>query len=103
MRAWVGRTRLIRRGEERMSMRGNLLRRQGHRFHTAGFRQYETTAKVDRQPAPQIRQREGALAIAAIGRADEVKKRLVLRDGEQLPLAKHPAGRRKIAGEHPNL
>ena len=63
----------------------------------------EAAALVDRHPAAQVRQREGALAVAAVGRADQLEQRLVLGDGQQLALAEHPARRREVAGEHPDL
>ena len=60
----------------------------------------EAVALMDRKAAAQIRQREGALAVAAIGGADQVEQGLVFGDRQQLSLAEHPAGRREIAGEH---
>src|SRR5215217_2403133 len=58
---------------------------------------------MERDAPAQIRQPECALSIAAIGRADELEKCLILGDRQQLPLAEHPARRGIVAGEHPNF
>jgi hypothetical protein len=54
---------------------------------------------MDREPAPQIGQSEGALAVAAIRGSDKVEEGFVFGNREQLPLAEHPACRSKIARE----
>ena len=44
-----------------------------------------------------------ALAVAAVGRADQVEQRLVLGDRQQLALAEHPSRGGEVAREHANL
>ena len=47
----------------------------------------------------QVGQREGGLAVTAVGRAEQREERGVLRDRHQLPVAEGPAGRRKLNGK----
>jgi len=60
-------------------------------------------AHMHRHTALEIRQPEGVLPVAAIGRSDQVEENVVLRDRQQLAVAKRPAGRRKVAAEQANL
>ena len=94
----------IRCGGDRVGVGRYLIRRQGDGFSTAVLQPATNPdPMMDRKPAPQVRQGEGALAVAAIGGADEVEQRLVFRDGEQLPAAEHPACWRKVAPKHTYL
>ena len=86
-----------------MAVRRDLLHRQRDLLGAAGLGEDEAVALVDRHPAAQVGQRERALAVAAVGRADQLEERLVLRDRQELAFAEHPAGRREVAGEHPDL
>ena len=56
-------------------------------------------AHAHRHAAAQVGQREGRLAIAAIGRAQDRIQRLIARDIQQLALAVCPSARREIAGK----
>ena len=58
---------------------------------------------MDRRATAQVGQCERGLAVAAIGRAEQRKQRLVLADREQLPRTDRPAARREIESEHPDL
>src|SRR5260370_1370693 len=49
-----------------------------------------------RDPALEVRQREGRLAVAPIGRSQEREQGLVLVDGQQLAVAKSPALGREV-------
>src|SRR5690606_37785136 len=60
-------------------------------------------ARMDRDAPAQVRQREGDLPVAAVGGADQLEERLVLRYGQQLALATHPAQGCEVAPEHVNL
>ena len=58
----------------------DLLRRQRHRLDAAHLAELigrcrRARALVDRDPALQVGQREGLLAVAAVGRADQVEER----------------------------
>src|SRR4051794_13482796 len=86
-----------------MGVRRNLAHRQRDRLRAARLCQDEAVALMQRNPAAQVRQPEGALAVAAIGGADQVEQSLVLGDRKKLSLAEHPAGRGEIAGEDTDL
>src|SRR5688500_220065 len=58
---------------------------------------------MHRRSALQIGQREIAFAVAAVGRAEQRKKRGVLRQRQQLTVAPSPASRRKIKREYSNF
>ena len=58
---------------------------------------------MHRRSALQIGQREIAFAVAAVGRAEQRKKRGVLRQRQQLTVAPSPAFRRKIKRENSNF
>ena len=47
--------------------------------------------------------RERRLAVAAVGRADQLEEGLVLGDRQQLAVAEHPSGGGEVAREHPDL
>src|SRR4051812_41812453 len=86
-----------------MRVSRDLAHRQRDCFHTSGLRQNEAVALMKRNSPAQVGQREGALAIAAIGRPDQVEQRLVFADRQQLTFAKHPSGWSKISREHADL
>jgi hypothetical protein len=81
----------------------HLIHGQGDRLLAARLCERVARTHVHRNAALQIRQRKGRLAVAAIGRADQVEQGLVLGNRYQLALAEGPAGRRKIAGKHANF
>src|SRR5262245_35030809 len=58
---------------------------------------------ADRNATAQVGDAECALPVAAIGRADERKKILVARDGQERSIAQRPALGRKVAGKHDDL
>src|SRR5207253_2355716 len=84
-------------------MGGNLLRRQRNFLGATGFGQDKAVALMERKPTPKVGQSKRTLAVAAVGGSNEVKKYLVLRDRQKLPLAKHPPGRREIASKYPDF
>ena len=51
----------------------------------------------------QVRQRECGLAVAAIEGAKQGEQRGVLRDRQELAIARRPAGRGEVAGEDADL
>src|SRR3954471_4900781 len=85
----------------------DLLRAQCYALDAALFSDYEgrtlQRALLQRHTALQVRQGEGGLTVAAVGRADQDKKRIVFRDRKKLPVTKHPAARIEIPREHPDL
>src|SRR6185503_14138757 len=87
-----------------MTMGGYLLGRQRDRLDAAGLADQERAAAarshVERHSAAQIGQRERALAVAAIGRADQGEQGLILGNRQQRPVAEAPAVRIEIAPEH---
>jgi len=93
---------------DKMVVGGNLLRVQRNAFRAGRppdniARQPGALTIVDRDSALEVREAERALSVAAISGADQVEKRFVLGNGQQLPGTRHPAGRRKIASEHDDL
>src|SRR5437763_622136 len=78
----------------------DLAHRQCDLLGAARFGEDKSVAEVERKAAAKVRQRERALTVAAVGRADELKQDLVFRDGKQLTLAEHPACGSEVAGEH---
>src|SRR5579871_6642870 len=81
-----------------------MLRGQGDRLRAGDLTDGKGSTKdgtlVDRHATLQVRQGEGVLTIAAVGGSDQVEEHLIFGDGQQLPLAQRPTGRREIAGEH---
>src|SRR3954471_863392 len=79
--------------------------RHGQRdlFRAAGLGEYESAALMKRDAPAQVRQGERRLSVSAVGSADQLEQRLVLRDRQELTLAEHPAGRGEVPGEHANL
>ena len=76
-----------------MGVRRDLVDGQRDLLGAAGLGEDEAVALVDRDPAAQVGQRERALAVAAVGRADQLEQRLVLGDRQQLPSQNiQPAG-----------
>src|SRR5713226_10626497 len=86
-----------------MRVRRDLIHRQRYGFHAAGLSQNEPVAKMNRHSALQIGKSKGLLSIATVGRADQLKQRFILRDREQLAVAKRPSRDSKVAREHPYL
>src|SRR6185369_239069 len=79
--------------------RQRLLLCAGHFTNLIG-RAVRTGAHVDWYAAGEIRQIESLLAVSAIGRSDQLKEHIVLRNGECLSFAEHPAVRSEVACEH---
>src|SRR3979411_143797 len=69
-------------------------------FGAARLSQGESAPEMQWNTSTQIRQRKGRLAIAAVGRPNQIEQNFVLRNGKQLSLAKHPASRCEVAREH---
>jgi hypothetical protein len=60
-------------------------------------------AGMQRDPPAQVREREGADAVPAVRRADQLEERGVLGDPEQLTVAHGPAHGRETAREDADL
>jgi hypothetical protein len=58
---------------------------------------------MDWNPAAQIRHGKSRLSIPAVGGANELEQGFVLRDGQQLTLAEHPARWGEVARKYPDL
>ena len=86
-----------------MAVRRDLVDRQRDLLDAAGLAHDEAGALVDRDAALQVGQREGGLAVAAVGGADQLEQDLVLGDRQELAIAHHPSGGREVAGKHANL
>jgi hypothetical protein len=90
-----------------MRMRGKLLLRERDRFDSYLLAERIVASAplpvADRHPAAQIRERESALTVAAIGGADGVIKLRVFGDGKQAPVAKGPPVRGEISGKQDDL
>src|ERR1035438_6351518 len=69
----------------------------------AGLAQNDAVADMHRHAPLQIRQSEVSLSIAAIGRAENRKQRLILVDRQQLAIAKRPALGREVERENPDF
>jgi hypothetical protein len=79
---------------------GNLRDRECNLLRATGFGQDKTVTLMERKPSAHVGQGERRLAVATIGRSDQLKQRLILRDRQELAFAEHPAGRGKVPGEH---
>ena len=90
-------------GEQCVRVDGNLLRRERDSLRATGLGEDEAVALVNRDATARVGQRKSRFAVAAIRGADQLKQRFVFRDGQQLPLAKHPAGWGEVARKHANL
>lgn len=55
---------------------------------------------MDRQPAAQVWQGEGALAIATVRGADQLEEGFVFGDRKNAAVAERPADRGEVASEH---
>jgi len=86
-----------------MRMNRHLAGNQRDVFFAADLSDDKSAALMDRCPARQIWQRKSILAIAAIGGADQLKQRGILRDGLKLAVAEGPALGCKIAPDHSNF
>jgi hypothetical protein len=70
---------------------GKLLDVDGHAGAAGGFTQRVGVAHVDRNAAAQVGKREVGLPVASVAGAQEREQRLVLVDGQELPIAQRPA------------
>src|SRR3569833_1544993 len=89
-------------------MRGDFRLKQGHGVRTTGFtqtvqRQSRALARMHRRIALHVRQREVGLAVSAVGRAEQRKKRGVLRQRQNLSVAKGPTHRCEIEWKNPDF
>ena len=62
--------------------------------------QSSALALTDRHATTQVRQRKGGGAIATVGGPQQREERGVLRDGQELAVAKRPSFGREIEGEN---
>src|SRR5438552_11176080 len=83
-----------------MHMRRNLVNRQRMCLFATGLAEDDSTADVDWHLGLQIRQAKGDPAVAAVGRAQQREERLVLVDGQELPVALRPAFRGEIEADY---
>src|SRR4051812_3956853 len=83
-----------------MTVRRDLVHCQRHFLGPARFGLQEAAAEVKREAATQIGESKRGLSITAVGGANQLEQNVVLRDWQQLPFAKHPAGRREVPGEY---
>jgi hypothetical protein len=90
-------------GLRHVAVRGNLAGGEGHSLNASALAQRKPRPLMDGDAAAKVGQGESRLTIASVGGANQVKERVVLRDGNQRPIAERPACRRKIATEHPYL
>src|SRR4051794_8223455 len=87
-----------------MTVCGNLAFEQGHSLRAAGFpevmqTQSRSLPRVHRSTPLQIGQGEVALAVPAIGGAEQREERGVLRERKELTVAPSPASGREIERE----
>src|SRR5207237_6770011 len=87
-------------GHQRMGVGGNLAHGQSNLFGSAGFREDESIALMQRQPPAKIRKGECRLPIAPVRGSDQLEQRHVFGDRQQLPFAKHPSSGREVAREY---
>ena len=92
---------------KRVIVRGNLICRQGDARRPAALPDrvaaYAVAPHVHRRARGQVGQGESRLAVAAVGRSDQVEQGFVFADRKELPVARHPAGGSEVPGEHANL
>jgi hypothetical protein len=81
----------------------HLIHRHGDRFGACGLTEDVSGARVDGQPAPEVREIEGSLTVPAVRSSDQGKQGLVLRDRDHRAIAKRPAQRGEISAEHTNF
>src|SRR5882724_1677786 len=91
-----------RRRHGRVVMRGHFGRQQGNVLLAADFAQVAqgkagALALLQWRRSLKVRQREGALAVAAIGGAKQGEERSVLADGQELAITKGPARWGKVS------
>ncbi|MCY1377935.1 hypothetical protein D9M69_655330 [compost metagenome] len=89
-------------------MRRHLGRQHGHAFGAGPLAndvvaQTRALALVDGQAATQVGHGEGALAVAAVGGADEGEQHVVLGDRQQAAVAGLPADGGAAEAEHANF
>src|SRR3954467_151180 len=81
---------------EGMVVVGQFAERDGVRRLAPFFAVAEAASEMNRHVAAQVRQRESRLAVAAKGRSEKREERLVLVDGQELPVALRPAFRGEV-------
>src|SRR5262245_53979298 len=81
-------------------MRRDLVNGERDLLCTAGFGQDKAVSLMKRNPTPQIWKGEGRFPITTIGRTYELEQRLIFRDRQKLPLAKHPSRGCEVSREH---
>jgi hypothetical protein len=86
----------------------DLLDCEGHLLYAGRFPHrvgsaIRSLSLVQWDPAAQIRQIKSLLTITAVCGPYQLKQNFVFRDWEGLSVTKHPAGRWKITGKHPNF
>src|SRR5260370_30873383 len=91
-----------------MGMGWNLALQQRHCVRATNLaeiveRESRALSGVHRRTSLHVRQREVALAVAAIGGAEQRKQRRVLRDRHKLPVAERPAFGREVERENADL
>src|SRR3569832_1848424 len=88
-------------------MARNLLGAQRDGFDAGGFADLIGNAclrsHVERKTATEVWQREGALSVAAIGRADQIEERVVLRNRKERSVTELPAGGIEASAEQTNF
>ena len=77
-----------------MTVRWNLIDRQRDGLNPSRLTNDKPAALVHGDATAQVRQSERCLSVASVGSADEIEERVILRDGQQLSLAKRPPLRR---------
>jgi len=86
-----------------MGVSGCILGSKRDLFNARHVCEVEAVTIMDREPTLQVWQRKCGLPVAAIRRADQLKKHFILRNWQQLSLTEHPAVRIEVSGEHPDF
>src|SRR6185503_1952713 len=87
-------------------MQRYLLKRQRYRLHARFFSELVGNAialirsRMHRNTPLQVGQREGFLAVTAVGCADQREERVVFRNRDERAVAEGPTIRREAAAEH---
>ena len=90
-------------GVRTMEMLGHLRLREGVRRLAASFAEGVCGTHVNRRAGLQVWQREVDSTIATERRPEQGKQRLILVDGQQLPVAQSPSFRRKTETHNPDF
>src|SRR3954452_14225748 len=86
-----------------MRMRRDLRDGQGDFLRATGLGESGSVALMNGETPAEIGQGERRFPVAAVGGADQLEKRLVLGDRQQLALTEHPTRRGEVPSEHPEL